>query len=97
MKRGQAEQGGGDIKIADLKSIKSLDQYYAYKFLVVLENTNQEAKQVLEGAAKTSLERLSIIWYSPLSHHCGIQSVRVTSTYIPDVDTNLADSRHSTA
>ena len=61
VKREQVEQGSGDIKIADLKPIKSLDQHNTYKFLGVFENTKQEDKQVLETAAKTYLQRLSII------------------------------------
>ena len=67
VKREQVEQGSGDIKIADLKPIKSLDQHKTYKFLGVFENTKQEDEQVLETAAKTYLQRLSIIWSSPLS------------------------------
>ena len=55
VKRGQVEQGSGDMKIADLKPIKSLDQHNTYKFLGVFENTKQEDKQVLEAAAKTYL------------------------------------------
>ena len=39
VKRGQVEQGSGDMKIADLKPIKSLDQHNTYKFLGVFENT----------------------------------------------------------
>ena len=69
VKRGQVEQGSGDMKIADLKPIKSLDQHNTYKFLGVFENTKQEDKQVLEAAAKAYLQRLSIIWSSPLSDH----------------------------
>ena len=42
-----------EVKIADLKPIKSLDQHNAYKFQGVFENTKQEDKQVLEAAAKT--------------------------------------------
>ena len=71
-KRGQVEQGSGDMKIADLKPIKSLDQHNTYKFLGVFENTKQEDKQVLEAAAKTYLQRLSIIWSSPLSDHAKV-------------------------
>ena len=44
VKRGQVEQGSGDMKIADLKPIKSLDQHNTYKFLGVFENTKQEDK-----------------------------------------------------
>ena len=69
MKRGQVEQGSGDMKIADLKPIKSLDQHTTYRFLGVSENTKQENKQPLEAAAKTYLQRLSIIWSSSLSDH----------------------------
>ena len=67
-RRGQVEQGSGDMKIADLKPIKSPDQHNTYKCLGVFENT----KQVLEAAAKTYLQRLSIIWSSPLSDHAKV-------------------------
>ena len=66
VKRGQES---GDMNISDLKPIKNLDQHNSYKFLGVFENTKQEDKQVLEAAAKTYLERLSIIWSSLLSDH----------------------------
>ena len=72
VKRGQVEQGSGDMKIADLKPIKSLDRHNTYKLLGVSENTKQEDKQVLEAAAKTYLQRLSIIWPSPLSDHAKV-------------------------
>ena len=72
VKRGQIEQGNGDMKIADLKPIKYLDQHNTYKFLDVFENTKQEDKQVLEATAKTYLQRLSIIWSSPLSDHATV-------------------------
>ena len=44
VKRGQVEQGSGDMKTADLKPIKSLDQHNIYKFLGVFENTKHEAR-----------------------------------------------------
>ena len=72
VKRGQVEQGSGDMKIADLKPIKSLDHHSTYKFLGVFENTRQEDKQVLEAEAKTYLQRLSIIWSRPLSDHAKV-------------------------
>ena len=72
VKRGQVEQGSGDMKIADLKPIKSLDQHNTYRFLGISENTKQEDKQVLEAAARTYLQRLSIIWSSPLSDHAKV-------------------------
>ena len=52
--------------------IKSPDQHNTYKFLGVFENTKQEDKQVLEAAAKTYLQWLSIIWSSPLSDHAKV-------------------------
>ena len=60
------------MKIADLKPIKSLEQHNIYKFLGVFENTKQEGKQILEAAAKTFLQRLSIIWSSPLSDYAKV-------------------------
>ena len=72
VKREQVEPGTGDMKIADLKPIKSLEQHNTYKFLGVFENTKQEGKEVLEAAAKTFLQRLSIIWSSILSDHAKV-------------------------
>ena len=72
VKRGQVEQGSGDMKIADLKPIKSLDRHNTYMLLGVSENIKQEDKQVLEAAGKTYLQRLSIIWSSPLSDHAKV-------------------------
>ena len=100
VKRGQVEQGRGDMKIADLKPIESEDHYNTYKFLGVFENTKQEDKQVVEAAAKTYLQRAINHLVQPIVRSCkrsGVQSVRFTSTYILDVDTNLADSKHPTA
>ena len=74
VKTGQVEQGSGDMKIADLKPIKSLDQHNTYKFLGISENTKQEDKQVLEAAARTYLQRLLIIWSSPLSDHAKVMA-----------------------
>ena len=68
VKWGQVEQRSGDMKIADLNPIKNLDKHNTYKFLGVFENTKQEDKQVLETAAKTYLQRPSII----CSAHCQI-------------------------
>ena len=70
----QVVQGSGDMKVADLKPIKCLDQHNTYKFLGVLENTKHKDKQVLEAAAKTYLQRLSIIWSSPLSDHAKVMA-----------------------
>ena len=86
VKWGQVEQRSGDMKIADLNPIKNLDQHNTYKFLGVFENTKQEDKQVLETAAKTYLQRPSIIWSSPSSDHAKVvasnQDALLVLTYL---------------
>ena len=66
------------MKIPDLKTNKSLDQHNTYHFLGVFENTKQEDKQVLETAAKTYLQRLSIRW-SGLAN-CQIMQTEVVAS-----------------
>ena len=66
VKKGRLEQTES-IKIGELRPIDSLGEDKNYKFLGVLENTKQEDKLVLESAAKTYLQRMSIISASPLS------------------------------
>ena len=99
VKRGQVEQGSGDMKIADIKPIKSLDQHNTYKFLGVFENTKQEDKQVRSRSKDILTEAINHL-VQPIVRSCkgsGVQSVRFTSTYILNVDTNLADSKHPAA
>ena len=67
VKRGCLDRSIESVKIGDLKPINSLGEDNTYKFLGVLENIKQEDKLVLESAAKAYLQRLSIIWSSPLS------------------------------
>ena len=96
VERAQVKQGSGDTKIADLKPIKRLDQHNTYTFLGVFENTKQEDKQVLEAAAETSLQRLSIIWSSPLSDHAKVvasnQYALLVLTYLMWTQTSLIAS-----
>ena len=40
-----------------------------YKFLGVLENFRQEDNLVLENAARVYLQRMSVVWSSPLSDY----------------------------
>jgi len=56
--RDQAEQDG-DVRIADLKPIKSLDKVNTYKFLGLSENIKQVQKQVIHVAAKTYLQTIN--------------------------------------
>ena len=66
MKRGRVKQTE-NMETDELKSIKSLGEESTYKFLGVLENSNQEDKLVLENLSKKYLCRLAIVWSSPLS------------------------------
>ena len=59
-------QGAEDLKIDNAKAISSLEEGGSYKFLGALENVKQEDRIVLQNAAKVYLQRLSIIWSSPL-------------------------------
>ena len=47
--------------------VQPLEEDSKYKFLGVLENARQEERRTLECAEKTYLQRLSVIWSSPLS------------------------------
>ena len=61
-------QGVGDLKIDNAKVISSLEEGGSYKFLGVLETVKQEDRIVLQNAV-VYLQRLSIIWSSPLSDY----------------------------
>ena len=49
--------------------IQSLKEGLQYKFLGVLENVKHEDNLVLQNAENVYVERLSVIWSSPLSDH----------------------------
>ena len=49
--------------------IESLKEGSQYKFLGVLENVNHEDNLVLQNAEKVYLDRLSVLWSSPLSDY----------------------------
>ena len=51
----------------DRQSITNLKDGETYRFLGILENTQQEDSKVLETTSKTYQQRLSVIWSSPLS------------------------------
>ena len=57
------------LKIDEQQLIKSLTEDSQYKFLGVLESVKQEDSLVLESAERVYLQRLSVIWSSPLSDH----------------------------
>ena len=51
----------------DRQSITNLKDGENYRFLGILENTQQEDSKVLETTSETYQQRLSVIWSSPLS------------------------------
>ena len=51
----------------DRQSITNLKDGQNYRFLGILENTQQEDSKVLETTSETYQQRLSVIWSSPLS------------------------------
>ena len=62
----------------DRQSITNLKDGETYRFLGILENTQQEDSKVLETTSKTYQQRLSVIWSSPLSD---FHKVTATSQY----------------
>ena len=69
VKRGCLQELAPGLKIDEQQLIKSLTEDSQYKFLGVLESIKQEGSLVLESAARVYLQRLSVIWSSPLSDH----------------------------
>ena len=68
MKRGCLQESPG-TRCGEQELVKSLEEDSQYKFLGVLENIRQEDNLALENAAKVYLQRLSVIWSSPLSDY----------------------------
>ena len=69
VKRGVQTQESEDLKLDQSSVIGYLKEETQYKFLGVPEWLLQEERLVLECAAKVYLQRLSIIWSSPLSDY----------------------------
>ena len=69
VKRGCLQELAPGLKIDKKQLIKSLTEDSQYKFLGVVESIKQEDSLVLESAARVYLQRLSVIWSSPLSDH----------------------------
>ena len=66
VKRGCLQELAQGLRIGKQQLIKSLKEDSQYKFLGVLVNIN---RFVLETAARVYLQRLSLIWSSPLPDH----------------------------
>ena len=69
VRRGVHVSGNSGMILDELARIPSLQDGKQYKFLGVLESVMQEDKLVLECTAKEYLQRMSVIWTSPLSDH----------------------------
>ena len=67
VKRGGLDTRSAEIEVGESEVITSLKEGTYYKFLGVTENVKQEDSQVLKCAAKVYLQRMSVIWSSPLS------------------------------
>ena len=68
VKRAKLETSDESI-IGEEDVIESLKEGSQYKFLGVLENVNHEDNLVLQNAEKVYLDRLSVLWSSPLSDY----------------------------
>ena len=67
VRRGKQVCEGSKAKLDHSTEIASLNEGERYKFLGVLENLKQDDKLVLQQAAKICLQKISVIWSSPLS------------------------------
>ena len=75
VKRGVQMQESEDLKLDQSSVIGYLKEETQYKFLGVPERLLQEEKLVLECVPRVYLQRLSIIWSSPLpDHNCILAS-----------------------
>ena len=69
VKRGVQTQESEDLKLDQSTVIEYFKEETHYTFLGVPERLLQEERLVLECAAKVYLQRLSMIWPSPLSDY----------------------------
>ena len=67
VRRGKQVEDAADFKFDEATRVKNLEAGSSYKFLGVTESTLQDEKLALAVAAKVYLDRLSLIWTSPLS------------------------------
>ena len=67
IKRGLKVEDAESLAFDEASVIKCLEEEAQYKFLGVLESTRQEDQIAFKLAAEVYLNRMSIIWSSPLS------------------------------
>ena len=69
VKKGRLSAESESARISNNVSIRCLSDGSHYKFLGAMENTKQDDERSLEIASKVYLQRLSLIWTSPLSDY----------------------------
>ena len=74
MKRGTLEPEESESAGNGEREVKSLAEGFHYKFLGVRENTKQDDDLSLQIAGTAYLQRLSLIWSSPLSDYNKVQA-----------------------
>ena len=84
-------ENAADLKLDESTLVQSLKTGSSYKFLGVSESTLQDAKLALAVAAKVYLQRLSVIWTSPLSD---ANRVKATNQFALPVLTYLMWTQH---
>ena len=67
VKRGVLVHDAAGLKLDQTSVVQSIKEGSNYKFLGVCETVKQDEKLALVSAAKVYLQRLSVIWSSPLS------------------------------
>ena len=68
VKRGCLQESP-DTRCGEQELVESLKEDSQYKFLGVLKNIRLEDNFALENAARVYLQRMSVIWSSPLSDY----------------------------
>ena len=69
VRRGVQVKDETGVQLDDGAVLTNLKEGTYYKFLGTLENLKQDDKLALNVAAKEYLQRMSVIWSSPLSDH----------------------------
>ena len=69
VKRGARAHEDGDVRIDENTVLRRMKEDENYKFLGVLESVKQEEDLALKNASTVFLQRMSVIWTSPLSDY----------------------------
>ena len=91
IRKGKQIENAADLKLDESTLVQSLKTGSSYKFLGVSESTFQDEKLALAVAAKVYLQRLSVIWTSPLPD---ANRVKATNQFALPVLTYLMWTQH---